>query len=163
MKKFKLYRFATKPELVPLGGERSWDEQAVRAAGFDPEDEDVVCCELTEEWEGHPAGSLVVTGCTIEGYPFAVECVTIKLYEDNAGGLTITYDGQTYPNVEHANCGFSDLCEILTGQMDGDLTPDPDAKISEHDKLIAYFEGGRIHFDTQPGVAGCRCLGIEED
>jgi hypothetical protein len=63
------------PHDVPLadGDCEDWDEAAVVAAGFDPADEEVSICTLTEEWNGHPAGSRVVTTLTVSGHPFAVE------------------------------------------------------------------------------------------
>lgn len=85
----------------------------------------------------------------------------IKLYEDNSGGLAIAYDGVVYTDIEHATCGFSDLCQILIGELDGDMHPDPDANLDYYDE-IAHFEGGRIHIDNHIGLAGRRCLGLDE-
>jgi hypothetical protein len=48
-------------------------DAAARAAGFDPEDPDLWVGRLTEEWDGHAAGALVVSGLAVEGHPFAVE------------------------------------------------------------------------------------------
>ena len=60
------------PNLVPLRSADLWDGDIVKAAGFDPEDEEVTVCDLAEEWNGHPAGSLVVTELTVCGHSFAV-------------------------------------------------------------------------------------------
>ena len=60
------------PKLVPLRSDDLWDNDIVTAAGFDPEDEEVTVCDLAEEWNGHPAGSLVVTELTVRGHSFAV-------------------------------------------------------------------------------------------
>lgn len=87
--KFKRYVYGNTPELVPVNDEsvglplgpgedtiedfeKKWGETLL-AAGFDPDDEEITVVELAEDWEGHPAGSLVVTGCTVEGHPFAIE------------------------------------------------------------------------------------------
>ncbi len=72
--KTKKYRhnFGTVHRGLPLNEEMFWDEEVVIAAGFDPEDEEVVVKELAVEWNGHPAGSYVVMGATVEGHTFAV-------------------------------------------------------------------------------------------
>lgn len=48
-----------------------WQEQAT-IAGFDPDDDELGMGTLQQEWNGHPAGALVVSGLTTAGYPFAV-------------------------------------------------------------------------------------------
>lgn len=70
--KFRRYEYGNCPDLVPVEPALNWDEAAVIAAGFDPEDEEVTCCRLTEKWNGHDKGSLIVSGLTITGYPFVV-------------------------------------------------------------------------------------------
>ena len=66
------YVYGESPGLVPLV-DAALDAELVRAAGFDPADPEVCCCELAADWHGHPAGSPVVTGPTTEGRPFAVQ------------------------------------------------------------------------------------------
>jgi len=44
-----------------------------QAAGFDPEVEEAGIGMLTEAWNGHPVGAIVLSGLTVEGHPFAVE------------------------------------------------------------------------------------------
>lgn len=66
------------PDTLPV----EWDDgfslqqitdEDVQAAGFDPNDEELNSGTLTEEWNGHPAGSVVLSGATVEGHPFAVQ------------------------------------------------------------------------------------------
>lgn len=74
-KKFKNYTWGTKPELIPV----NWDDNGgnfkgyCKAAGFDPEDEDNGIGRLTENWNGHKKGSVVVSGLTVQGHSFAVQ------------------------------------------------------------------------------------------
>ena len=66
------YVYGTDPSLVPLSDSDGWDDEIIKAAGFDPNDEEVAVCTLVEDWNGHKEGATVVTGCTVEGHPFAV-------------------------------------------------------------------------------------------
>ena len=65
------------PDVLPVNWDDGIDGQgfvlAALAAGFDPNDEETGAGRLTEEWNGHAAGALVVSGLTVEGHPFAVE------------------------------------------------------------------------------------------
>lgn len=72
--KFKHYTYGNNPESLPLDCEGYIEgyEEICIAAGFNPEDEETNACTLTEDWNGHPAGSIVVTGPTVTGHPFAV-------------------------------------------------------------------------------------------
>lgn len=45
----------------------------IAAAGLDPDDEEIGVGLLEEQWQGHVAGCIVVSGLTVEGHPFAVE------------------------------------------------------------------------------------------
>ena len=65
------YVYAESPGSVPLV-DAPLDADLVRAAGFDPADPEVCCCELATDWHGRPAGTPVVTGPTVAGQPFAV-------------------------------------------------------------------------------------------
>jgi hypothetical protein len=47
-------------------------QDIVVAAGMDMEDDEVVVGMLTHAWNGHAAGSFVVSGPTAPGLPFAV-------------------------------------------------------------------------------------------
>lgn len=72
--KFRHYTYGNNPGTLPLdcdGYIEGYDEICT-AAGFNPEDEEVNVCTLTEDWNNHPAGSIVVTGLTTAGHPFAV-------------------------------------------------------------------------------------------
>jgi hypothetical protein len=53
--------------------------QIVKAAGFITYDDEVVVGSLDQPWNGHPSGSLVVTGPTVSGHPFAVQ-LNIRSY-----------------------------------------------------------------------------------
>lgn len=72
---FHQYKYDNSPLLLPLNVESDpdvdWDT-TVAAAGFNPGDEEVSICTLSATWNGHPAGSLVVTGLAVEGHRFAV-------------------------------------------------------------------------------------------
>lgn len=71
---FARYRFGNNPSAVQLTDSPApWDDDLVRAAGFDPGDDEVTISQLAEPWERHPAGALVVVGLTLPGYPFAVQ------------------------------------------------------------------------------------------
>lgn len=72
--KFKHYTYSD-PSFLPVDfdGYLPGYDAYCKAAGFDPEDDEVNVGMLTEEWNGHPAGSVVVSGLTTEGHPFAVE------------------------------------------------------------------------------------------
>ena len=72
---FRRYTYAN-PDQLPVGqdgflGDHEWDDVCA-SAGFDPADDEVGTGNLTAAWNGHPAGALVVSGCTVEGHPFAV-------------------------------------------------------------------------------------------
>ena len=75
---FTRYTYGAAPDSLPVDwtGELDvptrWDE-IVSSAGFDPDDEEVGIGYLTENWNGHDAGALVVSGATVTGHPFAVE------------------------------------------------------------------------------------------
>lgn len=64
------------PVLRDAGGRWVYDrwpsDADIRAAGFIPRDE-TGCGVLAEDWQGHRAGSRVLTGITVAGYTFAVE------------------------------------------------------------------------------------------
>ena len=75
MEIYTLYTYDNSPELIPLedyNGGSSWDE-LVAGAGMDPEDPELVVCQLAKDWNGHRKGAVVITGLTTEGHPFAVE------------------------------------------------------------------------------------------
>jgi len=65
------YEFGNTPELPPLtdGG---WNDDLVRAAGFDPDDDEVWCRALEKDWGGHHAGADVVGSLTLPGWEFVV-------------------------------------------------------------------------------------------
>ena len=75
--KFTTYTYQN-PAPLPV----EWDDgfslqqiadEDVQAAGFGPDDEELNSGTLTEAWNGHPAGSVVLSGATVEGHPFALE------------------------------------------------------------------------------------------
>lgn len=71
---WRRYTYGSKPEMVPLADySGNYDAGAVRAAGFDPKDDEITLCQLAADWNGHPAGARVITECTCEGHSFAVE------------------------------------------------------------------------------------------
>ena len=70
---FKRYVYGNNPELLPLSEDSFWDEKKIIEAGFNPDDDEIICCELTEDWNDHATGSIVVTGFTVTGHSFAVE------------------------------------------------------------------------------------------
>ena len=71
---WKKYTYGTCPNLVPLENTEvnNWDV-LVSAAGENPADEEMSFCRLTKQWNGHPRGSLVLTGPTVEGHPFYIK------------------------------------------------------------------------------------------
>lgn len=69
---YTVYFYGVAPGLVPLSGETFWNVSLVKRAGFDPEDSDVVCTTLAEDFQGHKRGCSVVTGQTTEGAPFTI-------------------------------------------------------------------------------------------
>lgn len=71
---WKKYTYGTCPNLVPLeqAGIEDWDA-TVSSTGENPEDEEISICRLTDDWNNHPKGSLIVTGLTVEGHPFYVQ------------------------------------------------------------------------------------------
>lgn len=73
--RFTRYVYDNTPHLLPADGPEpagDW-QQIVRTAGFDPADEELAWATLSAPWNGHPAGSIVVTELTVEGHRFAVE------------------------------------------------------------------------------------------
>lgn len=79
------------PELLPV----NWDAEPAgldwatvcEAAGFSPDDEETGWAILEEEWNGHPAGAIVVTEATTEGHQFAVSRVTAEDFLSWSGYL----------------------------------------------------------------------------
>ena len=75
---FTIYKYGNTPNALPvqfsneLENPSQWDE-IVTDAGFDPDDEEVSVGYLVRDWNGHKAGTLVVSGATVTGHPFAVE------------------------------------------------------------------------------------------
>jgi hypothetical protein len=76
------YRY-NRPEMLPVDWDYEFDgdwdamlelagmeRSGIREFGYD--DEEISIGLLTEEWHGHPAGSLVVSGLLVEDHPFAV-------------------------------------------------------------------------------------------
>jgi hypothetical protein len=80
--KFKRYTYGTDPNLLPLDkpadDNRDYNAWCL-AAGFDPDDEEMRAFRLSREWNGYPADSVVLTGPTWEGHPFAVEIPTYSM------------------------------------------------------------------------------------
>jgi hypothetical protein len=82
------YKFSTNPSLVPLTDAPALQPDLdsdiiVAAADFDPDDEEITIEALSEDWNGHQAGDLVVHGMTVDGHPFAVVAIA------TAGSVTI--------------------------------------------------------------------------
>jgi hypothetical protein len=77
MMEFSRYIYAVNPdafvELVDWdrNPDVDWTE-AVTAAGFDPEDEDISWGVLDEPWNGHPEGAVVISGNIVEDHRFVV-------------------------------------------------------------------------------------------
>lgn len=71
---FTHYTYTGNTTLPTIEGqyETSDYDALVKAAGEDPNDEEISLTLLSEPWEGHPAGALVVTGLSLEGHPFHV-------------------------------------------------------------------------------------------
>lgn len=61
------------PEAVPFQRTDHWDKAMIRAAGFDPEKDDLTIGILTAPCNGHAAGSVVISGPRKVGEKFAVE------------------------------------------------------------------------------------------
>ncbi len=61
------------PEAVPFQRSDLWDKDMIAAAGFDIQKDDVNFGILTRSWNGHPAGSIIITGPRKVGEKFAIE------------------------------------------------------------------------------------------
>mgnify|MGYP005869050279 CR=1 FL=1 len=73
-KPFKRYTI-NNPDAVRelIGDEASVDwKETIKAAGFDPDDEELAISHLARDWNGHQRGALVVHGLLVEGHPFAI-------------------------------------------------------------------------------------------
>lgn len=68
------YVFSTDPSLVPLSesGKMENYDVVVRACGENPDDEEITNSILSEDWNGHKAGSDVIIGLATEGSSFYV-------------------------------------------------------------------------------------------
>lgn len=68
------YRWGNTPDLVPV----EWTDAgvdyaaAVEAAGWSADDDEVDIGRLRDTWNGHPRGSVVLSGLRVEGHPFVV-------------------------------------------------------------------------------------------
>ena len=90
-----------------------------------------------------------------------------RLYEDNAGGLTIIHGLDVYTGIEHVtDATFAQLAAILRGELEGDMAiPDSDydqEEIEHWSKLIAIDNGVELEMVGRPGVAAKLLLGLED-
>ncbi len=67
---FKVYVYYS-PETLPFQRSDDWDPDLIRAAGFEPSGE-ITQGFLIASWNGHPKGSVVVTGPRETGKKFAI-------------------------------------------------------------------------------------------
>jgi len=111
--KFKKYIY-NQPELLPLSEPfylENYDE-IVTDAGFNPQDEEVIMCELTEDWNDHSVGSLVITGLTVTGHPFTI----FRTLETQSGEYIIYHSVNSKHQELHEKEGWyfepSEFCEI---------------------------------------------------
>ena len=74
MDKVKRFTWGNRPDLLPVNWEAEpfVSEDLVRRAGFGPSDHELGFGELVESWNGNRKGAIIISGCTIEGYPFAI-------------------------------------------------------------------------------------------
>lgn len=75
--KFKDYIYGTEPENLPFMVDEGISDsevyqKIVSEAGENPDDPNITICKLSENWNGHQKGSLVVTDLSIQGYRFHV-------------------------------------------------------------------------------------------
>ena len=112
--KFKKYTYGNKPELLPLSESFGLvdDEKIISLAGFDPHDEEVTMCELADDWNGHPIGSLVITGITISGCPFTI----FETLETQSGEYLIYHSINSKNPESHEQKGWyfqpTKVCEL---------------------------------------------------
>lgn len=72
--KFKKYVYGNNPEMLPIdcdGYIEGYDEYCIEA-GFNPDDEEVNVCTLSDDWNGHKKGSIIVTDIMVQGSEFAI-------------------------------------------------------------------------------------------
>jgi len=67
------YRYGDPRKLGVEWDNSELSEEEIKFAGFDPDDSELGFGTLTENWNGHEAGSRVVSGATLPGFFFAVE------------------------------------------------------------------------------------------
>ena len=75
LRKFKRYTYSN-PELLPvqeLSQEVDFEDVITKTDYFSTEDEEVGLGELSEDWNGHKAGAIVISGLTTPGSVFFVE------------------------------------------------------------------------------------------
>jgi hypothetical protein len=76
--KFAKYTYGVASDSLPISESfyaENYDK-VVSAAGFDSEN--LIVGELTEDWNGHGVGSMIVTGLTTDGHPFTSVIVLIN-------------------------------------------------------------------------------------
>jgi hypothetical protein len=82
MTRVRRYRY-NRPEMLPVDWEYEFDgdwdamlelagmeRSGIRESGYD--DEEISIGLLAEDWNGHPAGSFVVSGLLVSDHPFSV-------------------------------------------------------------------------------------------
>jgi hypothetical protein len=89
------------------------------------------------------------------------DAMTTKLYEDNAGGLTIECDGMAYSGLEQLEDGSTlvSLSEILTGDVVGDLDCFVSTRPVADEELVATCQAGQVTLVGCPGIAARRLIG----
>lgn len=137
---------ATTWKRYTIGNERTFKEllsdeeipwptdDELRAAGFQPDDEEAAISLLAEEWNGHPAGSRVIHSLILTDYPFAVEVkgdaeITWETAESVQSGRALivgrTEDGRSVVYVADADGAVEIDDEQTDGDYDGEGWPWP--------------------------------------
>ena len=95
---------------------------------------------------------------------------TTRLYEDNAGQLTVTHEGKVYCDFEYLQDGttFSDFGRILQGIAIGDedrfLSELPLDRVASDEELVAtWSQVDGLEVVGQLGLAGQRFVGLDKE
>jgi len=127
---FKKYTYGNNPNELPLSEPfyiEGYDE-FITNAGFEPNNEEVILCELTKEWNGYTKGTKVITGIQLAGCPFVVEVKDeLKVIFGNGDFYTV-YNGDrpitngNYKNMcsicgEEGECSYKILEECILNNL----------------------------------------------
>lgn len=121
-------------------------ERTVESAGFDPGDDELEIGVLVYDWGQHKAGSLIVSGLTTNGHPFAItndiepDFIEIKLRPVQADGQD--WSESDSDEIDAMNRAYFDEIEELAHEMY------PTAEI-----IVEEIEDNESYDVTFPGEA----------